>query len=129
MKIVDWVPWLHGAFYFATGVWPLVHMRSFELITGPKQDKWLVRTVGLLVAVQGAVVLKAARDQSIGPELRDLAIGTALALAAIDVRYGLPGRISRIYLLDAVAEVALAAGWCLWRREQCQRPRETRHAT
>ncbi len=27
--------------YVATGVWPLVHMRSFEAVTGRKRERWL----------------------------------------------------------------------------------------
>jgi hypothetical protein len=34
-----------GAYFVATGVWPLVHIRWFEAVTGPKVDKWLVGTV------------------------------------------------------------------------------------
>ena len=37
-----------GAYFLGTGVWPLVLMPSFESVTGPKVDKWLVRTVGVL---------------------------------------------------------------------------------
>ena len=36
-----------GVYFAATGVWPLIDMRSFERVTGPKADKWLVRTVGV----------------------------------------------------------------------------------
>ena len=45
-----------------------------------------------------------------------LAVGSALALAAIDVIYVSNGTISPIYLLDAAAELALAGGWALARR-------------
>jgi hypothetical protein len=116
-RIATFIPWLHGTLYVVTGVWPLLHMRSFELVTGPKRDKWLVNTVGLLVAVQGAIVLRAATKARAEGVLSELAIGSALALAAIDIRYVIPGRISRIYLVDAILEVALAVGW-LFRRNR-----------
>jgi hypothetical protein len=38
-----------GTYYAATGLWPILWMRSFEAVTGPKQDHWLVKTVGALV--------------------------------------------------------------------------------
>lgn len=38
-----------GIYYVASGLWPLLHMRSFEAVTGPKRDKWLVNTVGALI--------------------------------------------------------------------------------
>jgi hypothetical protein len=34
------------------GAWPIASMRTFEQVTGPKHDDWLVRTVGgLCVAI------------------------------------------------------------------------------
>jgi hypothetical protein len=38
-----------GVYYVATGIWPLLDIESFERITGPKADRWLVKTVGALV--------------------------------------------------------------------------------
>jgi hypothetical protein len=46
-----------GGYYLVTGLWPLVHLASFEAITGPKVDDWLVRMVGLLAAVIGATAV------------------------------------------------------------------------
>jgi hypothetical protein len=105
--------WAQGLFYLATGLWPLFHMRSFLWVTGPKVDLWLVRTVGILVAVIGAALLLGALRRRIGPELALLAAGSAAGLAAIDIYYALADRISDIYLLDAVAEIGLALLWSL----------------
>jgi hypothetical protein len=95
----------------ATGVWPLLHRRSFETVTGPKVDWWLVQTVGVLVSVVGATLLAAGMRRRVAPELRALGIGCALGLAAIDVVHVSRGRIARVYLLDAAAEAALATSW------------------
>lgn len=100
-----------GAFYVLTGLWALVDIESFEAVTGPKTDDWLVKTVGVLVTVIGAVLLLAARRRRISPEIALLAAGSALGLASIDVIYVLSGVIAPIYLLDAFAEVGLAAAW------------------
>jgi len=35
------------------GLWPLVHLRSFEMVFGPKTDRWLVKTVAGLLIVCG----------------------------------------------------------------------------
>jgi hypothetical protein len=102
-----------GAFYLATGVWPLVHMRSFEVVTGPKVDRWLVRTVGGLLGVVGGALGSAARHGRVTPEIRALGAGTAAVLAVIDCTYVARKRISPIYLLDAAAEVGLVAGWAV----------------
>ena len=40
----------HGLFNVVTGLWPVVHMPSFQAGSGPKVDRWLVRTVGGLMA-------------------------------------------------------------------------------
>jgi hypothetical protein len=29
-----------------TGVWPILRLRSFEAVTGPKKERWLVKTMG-----------------------------------------------------------------------------------
>ena len=100
-----------GAFYMATGAWPLINIASFEAVTGPKTDRWLVKTVGALVALSGAAMASAGLRGRITPETRLLAMGSSLALAAVDVVYARKRRISRIYLLDAVAEVGLVLAW------------------
>lgn len=86
-------------------------MRSFEAVSGPKTDKWLVKTVGVLVSVIGATLWIGGTRGCIGPELKLLATGSAAGLTAIDVVYGVKGRISPIYLLDAALETAIVACW------------------
>jgi hypothetical protein len=95
--------------YILTGVWPLLHMPSFEAVTGPKTDDWLVHTVGLLLAVVGAVLLAASRRREIDRLFVGLAIGAALALAGIELVYVVNETISRIYLLDTAIELTFAA--------------------
>jgi hypothetical protein len=100
-----------GGYFLVTGVWPLVHMRSFEAVTGRKHERWLVNTVGSVIAVVGGVLLDAARRRRIDRTTTTLAIGTAAALATIDVVYVAQRRIARVYLLDAAAEVGLMGLW------------------
>jgi hypothetical protein len=115
-KLLPRIALVQGVFYLATGIWPLIDIDSFQAVTGPKMDLWLVRTVGVLVAVIGAVLVTAARRQRLSAEIMLLAVGSALGLAAIDIIYVLSGTISPIYLADAVAEIGLVAGWILGRR-------------
>jgi hypothetical protein len=108
---------IQGIFYLATGVWPLLDIVSFQVVTGPKTDLWLVRTVGVLVAVVGVVLISASRRRRITGEIVMLATGSALGLAAIDLIYSLSGRISAVYLADAAAEIGFAVLWAIgWRR-------------
>ncbi len=104
-----------GAFYLATGVWPIIHLGSFEAVTGPKTDDWLVKTVGVLVAVIGLILLLAARHRRVTPEIALLGAGSAVGLATIDLVYALSGVIAPIYLADAVVEIGIALLWA-WSR-------------
>jgi hypothetical protein len=99
-----------GLYYLATGIWPLVHMRSFTAITGPKRDLWLVRTVGLLAAAIALPLLREARRGD-SPGTRVLGTAAAAAFAAADVHPVVTGRISAIYLVDAAIEAVFAAAW------------------
>jgi len=99
-----------GAFDVVTGVWPIVHLRSFEAVTGPKPEGWLVKTVGALITVIGGALLSGGLRRRVSPELMLLAAGSAAALAAVDVIYS-PQRISPVYLLDAALEGVIVTGW------------------
>jgi hypothetical protein len=91
------------------GLWPLLHMRSFEAVTGPKADRWLVRTVAGLMVANGVVQWRAEPSSDGLAAARRIGLGTALTLGTIDVTCAAPHRISRMYLVDA----ALEAGWVL----------------
>jgi|SRR4051812_1895538 len=117
---------VQSSFFVITGLWPLLHIRSFEWISGPKTDRWLVKTVGALIAVIGAVIGLAASRQRVTPEIEALGAGSALALASIDVIYVAKRRIRWVYLLDAVAEVGLAVAWGFVRRKPANKATEPR---
>ena len=97
-----------GLYYVATGAWPFVHLKSFERVTGPKYEIWLVRAVGALAAAIGVTLVRASRTPS--RDARGLARASALAFAAIDVAYAARRRISPIYLADAAFELGFLAG-------------------
>lgn len=98
-------------YYVVTGVWPLFSIRTFETITGPKVDRWLVKLVGTLIAIIGGVVGLAALRQRLTPEVHLLTIFSAASFAAVDVIYATRGRISLVYLLDAALEAGIIGGW------------------
>jgi energy-converting hydrogenase Eha subunit E len=105
-----------SAYYVLTGLWPLVHLGSFEAVTGPKTDDWLVRMVGLLAtAIGGSIGVAVAREHTRAPEVVVLAAAAAFAFGAIDLWYGLTGRISPVYLADAAVEIGLLAALALTR--------------
>jgi hypothetical protein len=97
-----------GGYNVASGIWPLLHMRSFEAVLGPKTDRWLVRTVAGLLVTVGAAQLQPGTPVRLA---RLLGIGSAATFAAIDVTYVAKGRIRKVYLLDAVVEVCWMLAW------------------
>lgn len=116
-KYAIFLPWFQGLYYFISGVWPLLSMTTFQIVTGPKVDIWLVKTVGSLLMVTGLVLIVVAIRRRISLEIVILAIGNAFVLTVTEVIYWFNGTISAIYLLDAVVEVLLIIGWLLlWRQ-------------
>lgn len=71
----------------------------------------LVRTVGVVIIAVGLAIGVAAVQNQINSAILTLAITSAIGLTAIDVIYVLNKTIDKVYLLDAVAEVILIAGW------------------
>jgi hypothetical protein len=109
---------MQGGYFLLTGLWPLVHFRSFEAVTGPKPEPWLVKMVGLLAASIGLSLVRSARRPQAEPrELRLLATTSAASFAAIDLWYAGRRRISPVYLVDAAIEMALVGAWLLPRRQ------------
>ena len=100
-------------------------MRSFEAVSGRKTDKWLVRTVGLLLATAGIVILKARAADRLTDEIALLGVASSGSLAAIDFAYGIPGAIPRRYLLDGVMQLMLACGWLATMRGRKQSTTES----
>jgi hypothetical protein len=93
------------------GLWPLVHLRSFEAVFGPKVDRWLVKTVSGLLVVNALTQLSCRRSVETVAMARRLGIGTAVVLAVIDLVYVPMRRISPAYLLDAAAELGWIVAW------------------
>ena len=95
-------------YYGITGAWPVVHMPSFEAITGPKTDDWLVHMVGLLTVAIAVAIWP--RTAGVATSIRTLAVSAAASYTVIDVVYTVVGVISPIYLLDAVVEIGIIVG-------------------
>jgi CBS domain containing-hemolysin-like protein len=102
-----------GCYFFVTGVWPLLDIDSFQRVTGPKTDRWLVKTVGAVLAAIGAALVLAGIRDELTPSTVLLAMGNAAALACVDLVYVSKRVISPIYLLDAAAEAVLIIWWAI----------------
>lgn len=103
--------WTQASYTMITALWPLVDIDSFMTVTGPKEDIWLVKTVGaLLVPVAASLYahLFISADKRPAIILGSL---TAGAFICVDVYYALTDVISDIYLADAAVESIFLAGW------------------
>jgi protein-S-isoprenylcysteine O-methyltransferase Ste14 len=65
-KVAQLLAWVQAVYYLITGIWPLLSIKTFEKLTGPKTDKWLVKTVGVVVTVIGSVLMLAQSRQNPG---------------------------------------------------------------
>jgi hypothetical protein len=102
---------VHGVYYIITGFWPLLSIRTFQIVSGPKRDLWLVKTAGTLIGVIGATLALGGRRRRVTPELSVLGIGSAVGIACIDVVYVRRGVIWPVYLAEAFLEIGLTALW------------------
>ena len=108
---------LHGAYWLVGGVWPVVSMDTFEAVTGRKTDRWLSKTMGLMMAAVGGCLLASARRGGPSVDLSQVAASTALVVSGAGTYYASSGRISKMYLVDAAAEALLVLGWCRAERQ------------
>jgi hypothetical protein len=102
---------LQGSYFALTGLWGLLHDRSFQWVTGPKTDVWLLKTVSVLVTTIGGTLALAGVARRPTPEIGFMAAASAAGLMAIDCYYVARRRISPVYLLDAIAEAGIVAAW------------------
>lgn len=102
---------VQGIYFFITGIWPILSMSTFLNVTGPKTDLWLVKTVGMILAVIGATLIFAQVNAEINASITVLAIASALGLAIVEFIYVAKRVISQIYLGDAFVELILIGWW------------------
>ncbi len=100
---------IQAGYYAASGLWPLLHLRSHQRVTGVKTDRWLVRSCSLLVLVITVVLGDAAwRGDLITAE--HLGFSSAIALLLAD-GFALSAGMRRIYALDALLQGGFLVAW------------------
>ncbi|CAM5697345.1 MULTISPECIES: hypothetical protein [Streptomyces] len=111
-----------GLFHLVGGGWPLLHLRSFEWVFGPKTDVWLQRaTAGLLATTGWSLLRTGPAPESLG-QARRAGVGSAVTLLAVDLVYVPLGRIRPTYLLDAAMQAGWLAAWWRCGRPRCGKP-------
>lgn len=94
---------IQAFYYVTTGAWPLLSRRTFEAVTGPKREWWLVQMVGLLALANGVAIAVGTRKR-VREEVLVLSALSALSFAAIDTVYVIRREIRPVYLADAIVE-------------------------
>lgn len=111
MKLLRIVIWTHATYILVTGLWPLIDIGSFIAATGPKQDIWLVKTVGaLLLPIAICLYSYLLVNTDFKPAIL-LGSLTAIAFICINFYYALNDVISNVYLLDGAVEFLFLIGW------------------
>ncbi len=110
-KILRILLLVQGIYTLSTALWPLLHIESFMMVTGPKTDIWLVKTVAVVLIPIGLLFL--INCYSSGPLLHVLvvAISNSSGLAGIDFYYTANGTISWVYAVDGVLQVIFIICW------------------
>jgi glycine/D-amino acid oxidase-like deaminating enzyme/nitrite reductase/ring-hydroxylating ferredoxin subunit len=106
-----------GAYYLATGLWPVLHLRSFEAVSGTHGDRRLVKTLGGLIAAVGAALL-AGRGTASARTTRVLGVASAVALGAGGVYVATRDRRHAAHLIDSAIEAGFALVWLLTGRRR-----------
>jgi hypothetical protein len=102
---------IQGVYTTLTALWPIVHLKSFLIVTGPKTDIWLLNTVSLLLLAMGISFLIWSKEKSPSNGIRLLAINSAITLAAIDFYYTAHHIISRVYIVDGIMQLVFISWW------------------
>ena len=111
MKLFKLLVIAHATYIMITAIWPIIDIQSFMLVTGPKTDIWLVKTVGALLIPVALCMYSYLPARQVETPAITLAIGIAVAFICIDVYYSTSDVISDIYLLDALVEFLFLVGW------------------
>jgi len=102
---------IQGIYTFVTACWALVDIQSFMVVTGPKTDIWLVKTVALLLLALSLGYLAAWYRKSISLPLVIINLSSAAGLVFIDFYYPFNDIISSVYMLDGVVQVIFLSIW------------------
>lgn len=109
-----------GAYYVATGLWPVLHPRSFAAATGTRTSV-AARLVGGAVAAVGAALLTGGGTGAVRG-IRALGIASAVALGGAAAYLATRGRGRRINLGDAVIQAGFIATWLARRQSPAMSP-------
>ncbi len=101
----------HGGYLCIGGLWPLIHMDSFEAVTGPKVDEFLVRSIALILLLTAAVLFSQLHGKELELSAVIMGMGISLILGSIAIISAALGYIRAVYFLDGALHVLFGIGW------------------
>lgn len=113
MKLYRVLLLIQSLYTLVTAIWPILHIESFMIVTGPKTDIWLVKTVSLLLIALSSTWLAALKYRWDHRPVVFSVITSSMALIFVDLYYVAENVIWMTYLLDAVLQFAFLFTWYL----------------
>ncbi len=104
--MLDYIIGAQGLYYLVTGLWPIIHLSSFEVVTGPKASIFLLYMISFLTVVI-AITLLLSFNKEKSREIIFLSLASPLAFMINEVLFR--GQIRGIYFLDFAIEVIFIA--------------------
>jgi hypothetical protein len=110
-KIIRILLLVQGVYTMLTALWGLIDIHSFMLVTGPKTDIWLVKTVSAILVCVGLTLLTNLKSgENLSPRVI-LSVSSAVALSCIDFYYAEAGVIRRVYEVDGIMQLLILLTW------------------
>jgi hypothetical protein len=111
IKMLRSLLWIQGLYILATAVWPLVSIKTFMEVTGPKTDIWLVKTVAVLLIPIAACFLFNTFTRR--PHVSVMVVGLTVSagLSIIDFYYTYTDTIKWVYAVDGCIELIFLVAW------------------
>lgn len=103
---------VQGIYIFLTAIWGLIDINSFMVVTGPKTDIWLVRTVSFCLLPYSFICFYLYSNPKKLSHLFILCmISMGIGLIIIDIYYFEQKVIKWVYLIDAFFQVLFLMIW------------------
>ncbi|HYG01446.1 MAG TPA: hypothetical protein VD927_03325 [Chryseosolibacter sp.] len=100
-----------AGYYLITALWPIIDIQSFMLVSGYKEDVWLVKTVGALLIPISLTMIAHLLIKTDHRPVFILATCCCIAFMCIDLYYVLTNVILNIYLVDAAVQLLFLLLW------------------
>jgi hypothetical protein len=110
-KLLAFILWIQGSYILLTALWALIDIESFMVVSGPKTDTWLVKTVAILLLPISVCFFSNIFLKVHPLPVMLVAITTSAGLAFIDFYYTANHTIKWVYAIDGILQIIFLMGW------------------